>query len=279
MNHVTNKKSYGAAAVRDGAKLQYTVHGTEQAGQPRIALVHSLGMSGAVWDGVVEHLAPRALVLTYDCRGHGASTKSPAPYLLETFANDLADLLTHVGWSSAHVAGGSLGGSVALQFAALFPERTQTLGLIDTTAWYGPEGAKNWEARAQDAEQKGLQPLVPIQHTRWFSDHFRAEHPDLVAPCTSVFLANDVACFAATCRMLGSFDLRSMLGALRIPAAIMVGEEDSATPVAMSREMESGIAGATLQIISKARHLTFVERPDVIAQALTQLMQRVAAPV
>jgi 3-oxoadipate enol-lactonase len=268
------QKKTGDAAVRDGAKIHYTVHGDDQSGKPRIALVHSLGMNGSVWDGVVEQFGDRVQALTYDCRGHGASTKSPGPYTLETFANDLADLMTHVGWSSAHIAGGSLGGSVSLQFAVSYPQRTQTLGLIDTTSWYGAEGPKNWEGRAQDAEQKGLAPLVPFQQTRWFSDNFRAEHADRVDHCTSIFLANDPKCFAATCRMLGSFNLSSKMGQVRVPTAVIVGEEDYATPVEMAKQLEGGIPGATLQIIQKARHLTFVERPDVIAKALSELMQR-----
>src|SRR5688572_26314451 len=120
---MTQKTSEGKAKVRDGTMIDYTLHGEGGPSQPRIALIHSLGMTGSVWDDVVAQLAGRAQVLTYDCRGHGASTKAPGPYKLETFANDLADLLTHVGWQSAHIAGGSLGGSVALQFAALYPER------------------------------------------------------------------------------------------------------------------------------------------------------------
>jgi 3-oxoadipate enol-lactonase len=86
-----------------------------------------------------------------------------------------------------------------------------------------------------------------------------------------LFLANDVNCFAATCQMLGAFDLRAGLGAMRMPTAVVVGEEDYATPPAMARELNHGIAGSTLQIIPKARHLTFVERPEVVADALAAL--------
>ena len=267
-----HSKTSGTAALPDQASLHYTLHGAGRAGVPNLVLIHSLGMSGVVWDAVVERLVERANVLTYDCRGHGASTKSPGPYRLDGFARDLSALLDHVGWPSAHVAGGSLGGSVALQFAALFPERMKTLGLIDTTAWYGADAPEKWEWRAKEAEEKGLPALIDFQQTRWFSDAFREQHPDAVAVCRKVFLANETACFAATCRMLGAFDLRQTLQAIRVPTAIAVGEEDFATPPEMARQIESGIAGATLQVLPKARHLTFVEQPEVIAQMLAQLL-------
>lgn len=271
------KKQAGRATLRDGAALQYTLHGEGGPRHPRIVLVHSLGMAGFVWDSVVERLVDRAVILTYDCRGHGASSKAAGPtaFRLETFAKDLEDLLRHLGWDSAHLAGASLGGSVALQFALLNPQRVQTLGLIDTTAWYGAEAPQKWAWRAKEAEEKGLAALIDFQKTRWFSDQFREQHPAAVEQCCAAFLANDLASFAATCRMLGAFDLRSGLPNLRLPVAIIVGEQDYATPPEMARELEKHIPGATLEVIPKARHLTFIERPDVIAEFLSRLIERV----
>jgi 3-oxoadipate enol-lactonase len=74
--------------------------------------------------------------------------------------------------------------------------------------------------------------------------------------------------------MLGDFDLRSKLSGLEMPTAVVVGDEDYATPPDMARVLQSGIPGATLQVIPAARHLTFVERPDVVADALSELLDR-----
>jgi len=267
-------KHSGTATTRDGITLHYTLHGNNAASRPRIALIHSLAMNESVWQAVAGQLAGEATVLTYDCRGHGASTQAPGPYRLEMFAHDLADLLAAVGWDTAHVAGASMGGSVALQFAVLYPQRVRTLGLVDTTAWYGPEAAKNWGWRASEAQEKGLAGLIGFQQTRWFTDRFREERADLLALCSNAFLSNNVSCFAATCGMLGAFDLRQQLASLRIPTTVIVGEEDYATPPDMARVLQQGIAGSTLLIVPKARHLTFVERPDVVANALSELMKR-----
>lgn len=271
---VEQRPHSGLAATRGGITLHYTLHGTERIGQPKLVLIHSLGMTGAVWEDVVRRLMPTATVLTYDCRGHGASTKTPGPYQLETFTHDLADLLDYVHWDDVVLAGASMGGNVALLFAILYPDRVRGLGLIDTTAWYGGDAPTRWDQRAREAEQKGLASLIDFQESRWFSDAFRAQHADDVRRCSRQFLANDVASYAATCRMLGAFDLRTRLPDLRVPTAIVVGEEDYATPPAMARELQTGIAGATLQVIPKARHLTFVEHPHVVADALTGLLTR-----
>lgn len=262
----------GSAGTRDGASLQYVIHGDDRSEARRIVLIHSLGMSGAAWTDVIRQLPADCVALTYDCRGHGASTRSAGPYRLESFADDLADLLDAVRWDAACVAGASMGGSIALQFAARYPQRVRALGLFDTTAWYGEDAAARWDQRAAEAEQKGLPAILDFQEARWFSDRFRTGAGEAAGCCRAIFLANSAEAFGASCRMLGAFDLRASLPGIGVPTAIVVGEEDYATPVAMARALQDGIAGATLQILPGVRHLTFVECPAAVAAALGRLM-------
>ncbi|MGD0052201.1 MAG: alpha/beta fold hydrolase [Vulcanimicrobiaceae bacterium] len=260
----------------DGVALAYHLRGADRDERRRLVLIHSLGLSHLIWESVAERLADRAQVLLYDCRGHGGSGKPAGPYTLELFASDLAVLLDHLGWETAVVGGCSMGGSVALRFASAYPTRIAGLGLADTTAWYGPDAVASWGERAERARSAGLPAMVGFQETRWFSDAFRAARPDLVARCRQTFLANDVAAFAASCEMLGAFDLRATLGAIAVPTAVVVGEEDYATPPAMARALHDAIAGSSLEIIPAGRHITPVERPDALAQTLGVLLERVA---
>jgi 3-oxoadipate enol-lactonase len=167
-----------------------------------------------------------------------------------------------------------MGGCVALAFAGLYPVRPAGLGLIDTTASYGAVAAAQFRERAAAARTKGLAGLIDFQVTRWFSDEFRATEPELVNRATAVFLANDFECYAASCALLGDADLRPHLASLGVPVAIVVGEEDHATPVAMSRQLHEAIPQSTLTILPGARHLTPIERPDSIASELLALLRR-----
>ena len=122
----------GLVKTRAGTRIHFLLHGDDGDDTRRAVLVHSLAMDHTFWLPVIEHLD--AAVLVCDCRGHGESDKPAGPYTVELFARDLADLMDHVGWNSALVAGASMGGCVSLAFAAAFPARTAVLGLIDTTA-------------------------------------------------------------------------------------------------------------------------------------------------
>jgi 3-oxoadipate enol-lactonase len=262
------------ATTRDGTRLVYKLH-AGGARRPRIALLHSLAMDRRFWAPVVQRLIPHADVLIYDARGHGESGKPAGPYTVELFADDLADLLDHVGWRSAAVAGASMGGGVALAFASRYGNRTDALGLIDTAAWYGADGARNWAERAARAQTAGLGDLVGFQKSRWFADDFQAQHPEVVNECVEIFLKNDLQAYAATCNMLGSCDLRAALPQLRMPTVVIVGEEDYAAPVAIAQSLHDGIAGSRLTIIKGARHLTPLECPDLVVENLVALLSQV----
>src|SRR5207249_2056891 len=100
------EQTEGRAKTRDGTRIAYTLRDRGPAGA-RAVLIHSLAMDRTFWAPVAETLD--ASVLLYDCRGHGVSDQPKGPYSVELFADDLADLLDHVGWTSTLVAGASMG--------------------------------------------------------------------------------------------------------------------------------------------------------------------------
>jgi 3-oxoadipate enol-lactonase len=275
--------SAGTFVASDGCSIAYTLHAASPQGgahsRSRIALIHSLALDQSVWDGVVPLLTSHASVLTSDCRGHGKSGRAKMTFTPELFALDLAGLLDHLHWGDATIAGCSMGGCVAQAFAGLYPDRTQALALIDTTAWYGPTAPQDWRERAQTAASKGFQALSGFQATRWVSDAFRQAHPAEIGAKMEVFLANDIDCYRASCEMLGNADLRSHQPAMRMPASVIVGEEDYACPVAMSEQMQNAMPDATLSILPGVRHLTPIECPAIIADEILALMKRGAARI
>jgi len=258
------------ARTKDDCRLAYRIHAN--AGKPRLVLIHSLALSGAIWDGVVSELSSEFEILVYDCRGHGESDKQPGPYTVELFAEDLNALLDSCGWTSAAVAGCSMGGCVAQAFAAAYPQRALSLGLIDTTAWYGPTALKDWSDRAAKAAKDGFASMIAFQLTRWFSESLINAHPEQTQKFSRTFLANDMACYQASCGMLGSADLRNAARGLRVPVSVIVGEEDYATPIAMSQSLRDMIPRSTLTVIPGARHLAPVQCPKEIASLLKQLI-------
>ncbi|WP_421989200.1 alpha/beta fold hydrolase [Roseococcus sp.] len=257
------------ALAEDGCPIAYAI-APGAAGAPRVALIHSLALDRHFWDAVVAEAAGEFEMLALDCRGHGASVAT-GPFTAHMMADDLAAVLDHAGWDRPVIAGASMGGSVALAFAARHPTRTAGLLAIDTTAWYGPTAPEDWARRAGVARKDGMAALLEFQRARWLSDAFRTAHPQVQAAQEVTFLRTGIEAYAAACGMLGVLDLRAAIDGITAPTAVLVGEEDGATPPAMARAIAAAIPGATLEILKGARHLTPLERPREIVAALRGL--------
>jgi 3-oxoadipate enol-lactonase len=196
-------------------------------------------------------------------RGHGASGWDGEPFSIEDMALDVAEVLDALELPSVGMLGMSMGGSVAVTFAGLFPERVGSLVLADTTAWYGEDAVTTWAERAQRAADVPRPKQLPFQIDRWFSPSFVEQNPGGVERVTQIFLRTDSKAHAAASIAMGRLDSRRLLSAVSASTLVIVGEDDYATPVAMAQELADGIAGATLLPISNLRHLSLIERPEL----------------
>ncbi|HWL27417.1 MAG TPA: alpha/beta hydrolase [Burkholderiaceae bacterium] len=273
---VTGSPVVGKQDVGNGVVIHYQ-HYQQDSNGLCVVLLHSLAMDHRFWRLVVPEMARKTSVVCIDVRGHGQSSKPEGPYSIPQFAEDAKKVVQALGYDRAIVGGASMGGCISLQFAIDYPELTAAAALIDTTSWYGPTAVQDWELRAEKACTEGFASMVKFQTTRWFSDAFREAQPKLVQDCVDAFLANDVDAYAETCRAMGAFNAFDQAAKVTVPTAVIVGEEDYAAPVDMARHLHESIKGSTLTIIPAARHLTPLETPDVIIEALTDLLARVTA--
>ncbi len=98
---------------------------------PTLVFVHGWLLSHHYWSPLVEVLSHQYPCLSYDLRGFGDSQISPSDgeqnhsYSLEAYGRDLADLLEKLDITNAWLVGHSLGGSVAIWAAHLYPEKVK----------------------------------------------------------------------------------------------------------------------------------------------------------
>ena len=127
MTHTTSNPAGNYAAV-NRIILYYEVHGQ---GKPLILLHGGFG-SFEMFTALAPALALNHQVIGVDLYGHGHTALTDRPLRFEDMADDIADLITHLGLEKADLLGFSLGGAVALQTAIRHPERVDNLVLIST---------------------------------------------------------------------------------------------------------------------------------------------------
>lgn len=124
---------------RRGFNLYYEVHGN---GDNHIVFTMGLNNSCFGWLNQIEHLTkdPANSCLVFDNRGYGNSDIPSGPYKTSEMAQDVIELVDHLGWSGArtlNIVGISMGGMISLEIVKAVPERVKSLTLISTTSGQG----------------------------------------------------------------------------------------------------------------------------------------------
>ena len=254
------------------AELHYEVMGQ---GDP-VLLVHGLGSSLRDWEHQVEALARRHTVIAVDLRGHGASCKPPGPYSIALFARDVATLLDALGVRPAHVCGISLGGMVAFQLAADFPERVRSLAIVNSGPAFPGRTLKGklaiWTRLAM-IRWKGLPALGAMVAGKLFP---KPEHEALRRTFVERFAANDSTAYVATLRAISQFDVASRLGEISCPVLVMSGDRDY-TPVSAKQAYLPLLADARLVVIEDSGHASPMDQPAKVNEALLKFWEEVTA--
>lgn len=130
----------------ESVSLSVTLHPGDG---PEILLIHGIGSSGADFSPVVAGMAAFSRPITLDLRGHGASMAPEFGYHYTDYVRDLEGLVSALGLSSPIVLGHSLGGIVALFWAARNPGAARGIIIEDSPLRSGPEFRESFEGWLQ----------------------------------------------------------------------------------------------------------------------------------
>jgi pimeloyl-ACP methyl ester carboxylesterase len=248
----------------DGVKIHYVVQGKED-GEP-VLLIHGFTANiEAQWEPVIKALAKDYKVIALDCRGHGGSEKphDPKKYGLE-MTKDAIRLLDHLKIDKAHVVGYSMGGGIALQVAARYPERvrTATLGGMGLPL---PGREKILEELADSLEQgKGFGPLILALTPK---DQPQPTEEQIKAIDAALTARNDLKALAAVIRG-GLNDKEQALSdekvkGIKVPMPALIGETDPLRPGV--DELKKRLPDVKVVVIDKADHITAFGREEFVS--------------
>ncbi|MCD0447557.1 3-oxoadipate enol-lactonase [Glycomyces sp. A-F 0318] len=237
---------------------------------PAVVLLNSLGTTLHMWQPQVIPLKERFRLVRFDARGHGRTPRTAGALTVDDLADDVADLLDHLGVARAHLVGASLGGAIAMRLAVREPDRVNRLVLVSTAAKIGtPEG---WRARAEAVRAGGCAAVSGPAMSRWFSEAFLADQPDTVAAFRDRFDACDAEGYAACCEAIGGMDLRDQVHRIGAPALVVAGADDEVTTVADAAFLDERIPGARTVLAEGAKHLLTAERADWANRILVEFL-------
>jgi pimeloyl-ACP methyl ester carboxylesterase len=262
-------------AERTPAGTSYLATGE---GHP-VVLIHGVGLNKEMWGGQIVGLAPHYHVIAYDMLGHGASPR-PAPETdLLGYAEQLLELLDHLGIDKATVIGFSMGGLVARAFALHFSERLGGLVVLNSVFNRSAEQRASVIARTSQAAEHGPDANAAEALSRWFSREYQAANPAQMAAIRQNLASNDPQGYLTTYKLFATQDMYRAddLGDIQAPTLVATGELDPGSTPEMARQLAMRIRGAEVAILPEQRHMMPVESPRLVNQVLLEFLDKSAA--
>jgi len=236
-----------------------------------IVFINSLGSDYRIWDDVLPLLPGTYDFIRYDLRGHGLSDCPQAPYSIRDHANDLADLLDALAIENPVLVGISVGGMIAIDYAAAHPGAVKALVLLDTFPKIGTEPM--WNERINTLREHGMAHLTDQILSRWFAPSFAAANPTAYQGYSNMLSRMPVMGYTGTCEAIRDTDLTESARTIDCPALVLCGAEDGATPPDLVRGLVNILPNARYAEIANAGHLPCVENPATTAHEIHSFLK------
>lgn len=224
--------------------------------RPTVVLLPGLLCDEEVWRGQIPRLSAEADIW---CPG----------FMDQGSIGAMAEAVLARAPRRFSLAGHSMGGRAALEIVARAPDRVERLALLNTG--FHPARAGEAEARGRlvrIAFEQGMAALA----RHWLPPMLgagRAQDPALMTRLSAMVERATPELFQ---RQIGALLTRPNahrgLAAIPCPAAVIVGRQDGWSPPAQHEEMAALIPHAWLTVIEDSGHMSPVEQPEAVTQAL-----------
>ena len=235
----------------------------------RYLLLHAFPFDGTMWESVAARLRAQGHeVLAPDLRGFGSAPLGDRGPAIDVLVDDMLALL---GDEPVAIAGCSMGGYVAQGIAARRPDLVAALALVDTKATADPDAARAHRERVAGLAEGGDDWSAGMI-AGLLGETTRRTRPDVVATAERAIAVAPRATVAWAQRAMAARpDARASLALLTAPVAVVMGEEDTMSPLAEQDLIREAVPHAAWVPIPAAGHLTPLEAPEAVAEALLGL--------
>lgn len=254
--------------------IAYKVFGS--GGKP-IVLIHGFIFDSSLWDRQVPALQDDHTLIVPDLRGFGESINCDGMITLESYADDILELIRELKLDKPVIAGLSMGGYATLRTAERHPEMFSAVVLFDTRATGDTNEAKvKRAAGVRVIKAGGLRMYATALMDSVFSEKFKQNEPEIfqgfIDRGSSIKPEGAIGALLA---MMGRTDTTSFLESTDLPVLAICGEHDALTPPAEMTAMMKNVRNGELHIIPGAGHAAPFEEPGACNTILKDFLARV----
>lgn len=241
-----------------------------------VLLIHGLNGSTDDWKNVIPELAKDFHVVAFDLPGFGKSDKGSQVYSPTRYARLAHFLADHYFQDKAyHVVGHSMGGAIALRFAAQRPLRFQRLVLVDAAGILHPQVIAKFQAGSM------IEGVSGVRQTRGFVERWsgkileQAERlPISPFEIVDTALGRDHVLQGGPVKIaaleLAGEDFSNAISSVTEPTLVIWGDHDMVAPLRTGKVLAANMPHARLEIVAVSGHDPMLEQPDQLNALLTK---------
>lgn len=244
-----------------------------------LIFLHGVGGGRRNWARQVATFGQNFTAVAIDLRGYGDSEDYDASLAFTDFADDVVRVIDHFGQCAAHICGLSMGGRIALDLVARYPQRVLSLTLADTSAGsketQDPARIEAFLAARRKPLLEGQTPaqLAPVLVETLVGPNATAEQrTELTASLAALHTDSYLKTLEAVTRFTGFPDFAD----IAVPVQVITGSEDRVAPPHIARAMAAAIPSARFAEIAGAGHISNVEAPEAFDAILGDFLREVA---
>jgi pimeloyl-ACP methyl ester carboxylesterase len=242
-----------------------------------LVLLHAFPLDSAMYDAVREPLGEVCDLVTPDFPGFGGGPLPDGEPSLDALADAVVTRLDALGLDRVVLGGTSMGGYATMALLRRNPERVSGVVLIDTKA--SADDVAQQAGRLAMAEtlasQRATDPLLDLVFPKLLGTTTFDGRPAVVSSVrAAVGNASPEAAAWAQRAMAARPDSFGTLRATAVPALVVVGDEDVLAPPSEAAAMVAALPEATLTIVPSAGHLTPLEDPASVVDAVEAFLAR-----
>ena len=240
-----------------------------------LVFLHGIGGGRAAWQRQLPYFESHGYkTLAWEAPGYG-SAPAVEPYTFENAARALESAIDRLAGPVVAI-GHSMGGMIAQEAYARFPQKFSALVLAFTSPAFGGTSSE-FAQQFIDARIKPLdlgRTMAEISARLMPTMHGAASDPMGLMLAAQVMATVPPDIYRKAVAMLTTFDRRADLARISVPTLVMAGSDDMIAPPGMMERMAQKIPGAEYVCLPGCGHLGPMDQPDAFNTALLTFLQK-----
>ena len=227
-----------------------------------IVFIHGVGLDHKMWSPQIDYFK-KFSTITYDLLGHGRTPFKKKQIKMNDYVEQLSSIIKFLKLEKINLVGFSIGSLIALNFAADFQNKLNSLTLMATTYKRTEEQRQTVIDRVNLAKLN--KPISQLAMKRWFTDEYLEKNPNIYEEFTKILTKDgeDQKNFIKAYELFAYYkDDLEKIKKINTKTLVMTGSIDPGSTPQMSKNLSNDLNNSSYTEINNGKHLCSIECAD-----------------